>query len=371
MQNITFTQKNIIMENVCFFNSTMFWGGGEKAHLEYAENFREAGYKVWLVCSPGSVLEKKAAEKQLNYYHIKIGKLSFLNPFKKKKLFHFFKRYDIDTVFLNAPNDMKTGGPAAKKAGVKNIIYMRGLAVPVKNSLLNRHLLSKVVTPVPNSFDTRNSFLTHLRPLLNEQNVPVVYRGINFKEWDERPVKPVNFRDSNEIILGNVGRLVTQKGQKYLIDLANILRSKNLKFKIVIAGSGPLENELISLITKNNLANYVELAGFQSDVKSFLNAIDIFVFTSLWEGFGNAMVEAMAEQKVPVAFNRTSNPEIINDGENGFLIDSENMNLFAEKVLFLANNPDKRKHMAINARESVINKFSLDKIIKDWEKLLN
>jgi len=372
MQNITFTQKNIIMENVCFFNSTMFWGGGEKAHLEYAENFRKAGYKVWLVCSPGSVLAKKAEEKQLNCYHIKIGKLSFLNTFKKKKLFQFFKKKNIDTVFLNAPNDMKVGGPAAKKAGVKNIVYMRGLAVPVKNSFLNRYLLSKVIThPVPNSFDTRKTFLTHLRPLINERNVPVVYRGINFKEWDERPVKPLNFRDNNEIILGNVGRLVPQKGQKYLIDLANILRSKNLKFKIIIAGSGPLENELKSLIIENNLENHVELAGFQSDVKSFLNGIDIFVFTSLWEGFGNAMVEAMAEQKVPVAFNRTSNPEIINDGKNGFLIDSENMNVFAEKILFLANNPDKRKQMAINARESVIKKFSLDKIIKDWEKLLN
>ncbi|WP_346854512.1 glycosyltransferase [uncultured Draconibacterium sp.] len=359
------------MKNVCFFNSTKFWGGGEKAHLEYAINFKNAGYNVWLVCSSDSVLEKKAREKKLQYFDLKVGNLSFISPQKRRILKTFFKQQHIDTLFLNAPNDIKTGGPAAKQAGVKNIVYMRGLAVPVKNSLTNRYLFTKIITHiVPNSKNTRNTFLTRLRPLLNENNVHMIYRGINFDEWDSRPVKNTSFKTDNEIILGNVGRLEEQKGQKYLIDLANILRAKNIRFKIIIAGSGPLEQELNTLISKNKLGEFIKLVGFQSDVKSFLSAIDIFVFPSLWEGFGNAMVEAMTEQIVPVAFNLTSNPEIITSGENGFLIDFPDINSFAEKILFLIQNPEIRMEMGATARQSVIHKFSLQKIIHDWEKLL-
>ena len=360
------------MKNVCFFNSTMFWGGGEKAHLEYAENFKSAGYCVFVVCSTGSDLEVKVKEKRLNYFSLKIGNLSFLNLNKKNILVEFFLREKIDTVFLNASNDIKIGGSAAKKAGVRNIVYMRGLAVPVKKSPLNKYLFTKVLTHiVPNSFDTRKAFLTKLRPRLNENNVPVIYRGINFKEWDSRPVKKRSFKNGNEIILGNVGRLEKQKGQKYLIDLAKILNDKGLNFKIIIAGSGPLEAELKSLISKHKLDDKIQLIGFQSDVKSFLNSIDIFVFPSLWEGFGNAMVEGMAEKVVPVAFKLTSNPEIIIDGKNGFLVEYPNLSLFAEKVLYLADNPQERLKMGKLARETVIGNFDLKKIIGDWEELLS
>lgn len=360
-----------MMKNICFFNSTQFWGGGEKAHLEYAENFCMAGYKVWVVCSKGSVLEERVKKSGLNFFSSQIGNFSFLNPRKKRTLANFFKKENIDTIYLNASNDIKIGGPAAKEAGVKNIVYMRGLAVPVKNSASNRYLFSKVLTHiVPNSFDTRKAFLTKLRPLLNENNVPVIYRGINFSEWDTRPVKKLTFKTNDEIILGNVGRLEKQKGQKHLIDIAKILQEKGLNFKIVIAGSGPLADELQTLVKKNKLEDKILLIGFQPDVKSFLNAIDIFVFPSLWEGFGNAMVEGMAEEVVPVAFNLTSNPEIITDGKNGFLIEYPNLSLFAEKIMFLAKHPRERKAMGELARKTVIKNFDLKKIIADWEQLL-
>lgn len=359
------------MKNVCFFNSTVFWGGGEKAHLEYAENFARRGYNVWIVCSVGSALEKKAFEKGIRFVALSIGNLSFLNPSKRKFLVDFFIEKEIDTVFLNSSPDLKIGGITAKKAKVKNIIYMRGLAVPVKKSTLNRYLLTKVATHlVSNSIDTRKAFLTHFQPLLNENNVNIIYRGINFDEWDKKTVSKVSFKTDHEIILGNAGRLVEQKGQDQLIAIAKILRDKKLRFKLIIAGSGPLEKKLQQLIVANQLTEIVKLVGFQTDVKSFLNAIDIFLFPSLWEGFGYAMVEAMAEKKVPVAFNLTSNPEIIEDGENGFLIDHPDVLEFAEKILFLANNTDKRKEMGELARKSVINRFSFNKIIKDWEELL-
>jgi glycosyltransferase involved in cell wall biosynthesis len=358
------------MQNICFFNSTSFWGGGEKSHLEYAINFRKKNYKVFIITSRGSVLEQKANEQQLPVFGFKIGNLSFLNPLKVKRLANFFVEKQIDTVFLNSSPDLKLGGLAARKAGVKNIVYMRGLAIPVKNNLLNRFLLGKIVThAVPNSLDTRKKFLTNLS-FLTESKVPVIYRGINFEDWDKRPVEHIDFRNNNEVIIGNVGRLVKQKGQDFLIVLARKLIERGLNFKLVIAGVGPLEEELRKNVSLQKLEEYIFFTGFFTNIKSFLCAIDIFVFPSLWEGFGNAMVEAMYEKKPVVAFRLSSNPEIVSSGETGFLVDYPNMDEFAEAVFNLAKDPGLRKQIGEKARISVKSRFSFEAILEEWEKLL-
>ena len=359
------------MQNVCFFNSTKFWGGGEKSHLEYAANFLNQNYRVSIVTSRGSVLEQKAKQLKIPTHSYSIGNRSFLNPIKIHRVAQFFRENRIDTVFLNSSPDLKLGGIAAKKAGVKNIVYMRGLAVPVKNSQLNRYLLKKVVThPVPNSLDTRKKFLTNLSSLFDEEKVTVIYRGINFDDWDKRPFETINFKMKNEVILGNVGRLVEQKGQHLLIDVATKLKERGLNFKLYIAGVGPLEEQLKKKVHERNLEENIFFPGFYSNIKSFLKAIDIFVFPSLWEGFGNAMVEAMYEKKPVVAFNLTSNPEIVASGETGFLVDYPDMNKFADTVYELATNPELCEQIGERAKKSVRNRFSFDKIMNDWENLL-
>lgn len=70
------------MRNICFFNSTKFWGGGEKSHFEYAYNFQKRNYNVCIITSPGSVLEEKAKAAQIPVFSLNVGNLSFLNPSK-------------------------------------------------------------------------------------------------------------------------------------------------------------------------------------------------------------------------------------------------------------------------------------------------
>jgi len=72
-----------------------------------------------------------------------------------------------------------------------------------------------------------------------------------------------------------------------LIDIAKRLKQEGISFQLIIAGTGPLEDKLKQLVIKNQLESNIQFAGFLSDIKSFLRDIDIFVFPSLWEGFGN------------------------------------------------------------------------------------
>ncbi len=353
------------------FNSTRFWGGGEKSHFEYALNFKRRNYNVLVITSQDSPLHKKCLEHNIHVYALHIGNSSFLNPFKVERIRKVLVEHEIDTIFLNSSPDLKLGGFASKKASVENIVYMRALAVPIKNRLLNRYLLKKVATHiVANSNDTKRTVLEKLSKTLKDEDVHVIYRGINFEEWDSREITPTSWKTNDEVIIGNVGRLVPQKGQTFLIDLANKLRKKGLKFKLLIAGIGQEERKLKNLIAKNNLTQHVELIGFLSDVKSFLNSIDIFVFPSLWEGFGNAMVEAMLEQKPVVAFNLTSNPEIVVDESVGFLVDYPNIEEFSKHVYELSQSAALRKAIGEKASKLIRSKFDFDSIIDAWEKLL-
>ena len=360
------------MKNICMFNSTQFWGGGEKSHFEYAINFKRRGYNVLVITGKNSTLYKKCKEHHLNVVGFSISNISFFNPFKVQKIRKVLRNNSIDTIFLNSSPDLKLGGFAAKAAGVKNIVYMRALAVPIKNKFLNRILLTKVISHVvANSLDTKKTVLAKLAKALKNTDVHVIYRGINFNEWDTREIKPIDWKTNDEIIIGNVGRLVEQKGQIHLIELAKRLRKSGLKFKLLIAGIGAEEKKLTKLIAENELEKHVQLIGFLSDVKSFLNSIDIFVFPSLWEGFGNAMVEAMLEKRAVVAFNLTSNPEIITDNSLGYLVEHPDMDDFTNKVLKLASNESLRLTIGVNASKSIRARFSFDKIIDEWEKLLS
>lgn len=359
------------MKNICLFNSTRFWGGGEKSHFDYAVNFRAKNYPVFLVTGYKTPLYKKVADLGFPVFSIRITNFSFLNPVKLFRLKKFFQKNQIDTVFLNSSADLKVGGLAAKWAGIKYIVYMRGLAVPIKNSFLNRFLFTRIVSfLVANSEDTRKTMLEKLKPFLKESDVRVIPRGINFREWDGRKVVEQNFRQGNEIIIGNVGRLVKQKGQAFLVEVAKMLKQRGLPFQLLIAGTGPLENELRLLAKKNNLEDEIRFIGFLNDVKSFLHSIDIFVFPSLWEGFGNAMVEAMIEKKPVVAFNLTSNPYIVLDGSMGILTDYPDVGQFTEAIIRLAGNKELRETLGENARKSIERRFSMDKIIQEWESLL-
>ena len=348
---------------ICFFNTTKFWGGGEKWHFEAAKMMLETSNDTFFVCDKVSELTKKLPKKNLVKFHITAGNLSFLNASKVKKLINFFKDNNIDTVIFNSPKDLKLGGKAAQKARVNNIIYRRGIAVEVKESRLNKHLFSKVVTHfLFNSNATKELLQKHYKEIVEAKKTAIIYNAIDFSQSKK------NVQPNSKIIIGNGGRLVKQKGQQYLIEIAKKLKHKGIDFKILIAGEGPLHNGLKEAIKKQNLTEQIELLGFVKDMKSFMEQIDIFVSTALWEGFGFVLAEAMVAKNVVLAFDLSSNPELIKDGENGFLIPLNNIDLFADKLVQLIN--DKALRIQMGEAAYAFAKANFEKN-KQFQKLID
>jgi glycosyltransferase involved in cell wall biosynthesis len=353
-------------KNICFFNTTSFWGGGEKWHFEAAENMSKTENSTFFVCDEKGELAKKLKGLDIILHNVTASNLSFLNPSKINKLIQFYRSNSIDTVIFNNPKDLKLGGRAAKKAGVKNIVYRRGIAVEVKKSRLNAHLFGAVVTHfIFNSNATKELLEKNYKHIVPTKKTAIIYNAIEFPREKE---KQKAIRNGQQIIIGNAGRLVAQKAQHFLLDIAEKLNEKELDFKIQIAGDGPLYDDLKKAISDRNLVDKIELFGFVEDMSSFMDGVDIFVSTAVWEGFGFVLAEAMVAKKPVLAFDMSSNPELVKDGENGYLIPPKNVEVFAGRIEELINNKTLRDKLGDEAYSFAKANFETEKQI---QKLLD
>jgi glycosyltransferase involved in cell wall biosynthesis len=341
----------------------MVWGGGEKWHYKTACHFRDMGYAVMVITNRNSELHHKLRDQEgILLESVRISNLSFLNPFKILYVRMLLKKQNISSIILGLPIDLKVGGLAAKIAGLKNIIYRRGAAIPITDSFFNRFLFRSILTNViTNSREIRNQIFHNNPQIINESKVHIIYNGVDPELWSRRDA--IREADKNDkcLILGNAGRLVEQKGQKYLIRIAKQLKEKQVDFKLYIAGSGKLENELKLECVENKLEKELIFLGFVENMQDFLSGLDIYLSTSIHEGSSNVIIEAMAAGKPVIAFDVSSMPELIEDNKTGYLIPFADTQLFTEKIVFLKNNRTELDTFAANARKQVHKKFDAGK----------
>lgn len=351
-------------KTVCFFNSNKVWGGGEKWHLQAALTLKGAGYDVCAVTQRDSELATRMRRNGIPVKRLSISNLSFLNILKIRNLRAWLADAGVDAVIVNLPADAKLGGIASAWAGVPKVIYRRGLAVPVRNSFLNRLVYRHLITHViANALEIKRTILHNNPALVPDEKIHIIYNGVNLDNYTPDSAPPLYARAPGEILLGNAGRFVEQKAQKHLIEVARILKMKKVAFKLLIAGSGALENELKIQAQELGVTDKVIFTGFVDDMPRFLRTVDMFLLSSVHEGSANTVIEAMACKKPVVAFDISSNPELIQNNETGFLVPYPDVRAFAEKVALLMEQPELIKMMGQNGRRTVEKRFDIQKNI--------
>ncbi len=364
-------RKKEALQTVCFFNSSVTWGGGEKWYFDISTRIQQGGHKVMMVTNRKSALYERISEGSMKVFPVHVSNLSFLNPLKLIRLRRLFVREKVRSIVMNLPSDMKVAGIAAFLAGVPNIIYSRGVSIPIRDSFLNRFLFGRILTwVIANSEETKRSILANNPKLISPDRIRVIYNGINLDAYDRLEVGHVFERKPGEFIIGNAGRLSPEKGQRFLIDLAAILKYKGYFFKILIAGEGKLKQELVNYAHEKGVQDEVVFLGFVENIKSFMTGIDLFCLTSLWEGFGYVLVEAMACRKPVIAFDVRSTREIIDQGVNGYFVEDFNLKHMAEKIETMINNPSQSEKMGEEGRKKVESVFLIGKTVSQVERLI-
>lgn len=172
-------------------------------------------------------------------------------------------------------------------------------------------------------------------------------------------------------IIGYIGRLVDGKGLEDLLQSISNLKSQIIDFKVLIFGEGILEKKLKKIAKNLKISNKIEWRGFvpYSKVPRALAQIDIFVYPSWHEGFGRSIMEALAMRKAVVATRVGGIPDLVKDGENGFLVEPHNPEMLAKKIDELIQDKDLREKFGIAGREWVSKNYEWDNGIKKFADL--
>lgn len=179
--------------------------------------------------------------------------------------------------------------------------------------------------------------------------------------------KELNITNEKYLFL-NVGRLTQAKDQTNLIQAFEKIYTQNHNCHLAIAGTGELKETLQNLVNKKNLTHAVSFLGIRKDIPNLMNACDTFVLSSQWEGLPLVIGEAMACEKIVIATDCGGVKEVV--GTNGFLVPIKNSNELAQTMQKVMDISEKEKQtIQINARKSIIEKYSLQNIAKQWLNL--
>ena len=167
-----------------------------------------------------------------------------------------------------------------------------------------------------------------------------------------------------------VGRLIPRKGLNFLTEAAKQIIKEHHQTKFLIAGNGPLKNNLITHIKKTNLTKNFTILGDinEKTLPALYNCADIFALPSIQEGQGITLLEAQATAKPVVAFNVGGIPEAVLNQETGLLTKPDS-NKLADAILKLLENKSLREKMGNKARKFVVNNFSWDICAKKMLKV--
>ncbi|MCC6164920.1 MAG: glycosyltransferase [Acidobacteria bacterium] len=184
------------------------------------------------------------------------------------------------------------------------------------------------------------------------------------------PARRRDPKDDDVVRLVSVGRLAHEKGHDLLLEaLASLSPDTRQRVSLTVVGDGPLREALEARASTLGLEQHVRWAGRQQDPLAFVNAAHVFVLPSRFEGFPNALAEAMAAGLAVVATDCRSGPrELIDDGRSGLLVPVDDIAALAAAITELVADPTLRRRLAAEA-PAATHRLHVDRVADEWQAL--
>jgi glycosyltransferase involved in cell wall biosynthesis len=165
-------------------------------------------------------------------------------------------------------------------------------------------------------------------------------------------------------VVGNVAALVPHKGQRHLIEAARLVVREIPETRFVIFGEGDLREQLERQVREHRLEKHVLLPGFRMDVLGCLKGLDLFVMSSVTEGLGTSLLDAMACSRASVATRAGGIPEIVEEGRTGVLVEPRDHSAMAREIVHLLKEDGLRQRMGEAARAHVAERFTVERMVE-------
>lgn len=293
---------------------------------------------------------------------------SFLSGLGKLKRLLRQQEIEVVQTFLFHANVL--GAFAAKSAGVSRIVSGIRVADPSRwRMMVERFALRRVDKIVCVSQSVADFVAT--KAGFPRSKLCVIPNGI-----DLTPVQPDRVRIRTELGIANdrrillaVGRLHRQKGFDWLLELAPELFKRLPDHDLIIAGDGPERKSLGELTSRLGIQDRVHLAGWRRDIPQLMQAAEIFLLPSRWEGMPNVLIEAMGLSVPVVAASAEGASEVLGPLAEGQAVPMGDAVGFVEAVCRIAGDSVHHGKLGCENRERIQEQFSLSAMIAKYERL--
>lgn len=354
--------------------------GAQKVAFDLAANLDKKKYHV-LICSlKGGTLAAKAREEGIE--------VSILQPHFPRdpralwKLTSLVKERNID--LLNSHDFeaslygyMATYLARKPRFAVTEHGMYRYVLKKRKRLLANKLLTRRADAVIAVSEATRKD----IQGLVGGSpgKIKVIHNGILLPRIDSNSDKAGKRRElglSTDVpVIGTVGNFRPQKAHDCFLKAAYKVLQDIPTAKFLIVGEGPLKADIEALAKELGIFQSTIFTGRRVDVPELLQIMDVFVLSSVWEGISIALGEAMASAKPVVITNVGGNSEMVNDGENGFLVPPRNPLALARSIVRVLRDKELAARMGMAARKRIDDEFSMSAMISKveqlYEKLMN
>lgn len=353
------------MKKICFLIANLSGKGGtERVTCYLASALTKNGYEVDIISCQGSSsnysVDLSVKIKYLNAENVrnpivrKVNNIYEIYKYVKKRQIDYIIAVDIYIYLYLLPVQLFNG---TKCIAWEHFNYYIS---SMKSSGLARKMASVFADQIVvlGKQDLEN----YKKNYKNIHNIRYIYNPVNFNSENDYNI------DSKEIIA--VGRLTNQKGFDRLIDIWNIIEHKNNVdgWNLKIYGEGELKDDLQEKINEYGLSN-IKLMGYTENIEKVMENAAIFLLTSRYEGFVLVLIEALTKKIPCISFDCKEGPrEIIDNGVNGYIVEDDNIDKYAEKLYYLMSNNKVRKTFSANSQKDLY-RFDIDRVIKEWIKL--
>ena len=305
------------------------------------------------------------------------NKPRIFNPLILLKLANILKREKVDILHCHLHKASVYGAIAAGLAGVEVVFsHVHGLN---RSKALRRRLINRLILPKVNKILTvgeavRQDVLQS-NPFLTEQKVISLGNSIDYEQFANIEITREKAKENlglqtNSFVFGSTGRLAPTKGYGYLIEAFGQVKRQIPQAELVFAGDGRLRGELERKAATMGYAASVHFLGQRADVPQILRAMDVFVLPSIAEGLPRSLMEAMAAGLLCIGSRVGGVPEILANGQAGYLVEPKNETALAQAMVKLAKITNSAKEQLIaKARQRVTEQYSHDLIIKKLENI--
>ena len=344
-------------------------GGVSIYTLNLAKYIKKAGMDVCVVSSGGELVSELENEG-IKHFQIDI-KTKFAFGYKIIKnigpLQKFIRENNIDIVHAQTRVTQVLASIIKKCSNIKYVSTCHGF---FKHTNFGRKIYpawgDKVIAI---SESVKRHLVSDFG--VDSRKVIKVFNGIELNKYDgllKNKDKTVLLKlglNEKDIIIGSIGRLSSVKGYKYLIEAFRDIASTVDNARLLLVGDGPEKERLKQQINDTGMKNKIIINQGSQKLAKFFSVIDIFCLPSINEGFGLALVEAMASGRACIASNVGGLSELICNEEDGILFDPKSSESIKEAIMILINDKEKRDMFAQKGQVKVRQQISIEKSVAE------